>query len=70
MDPEPSRSDSSARFSERSEMSRPSLASEFFAFLKHNKKWWLLPILAVLIFLGILIYAGGGAAAPFIYTIF
>ncbi len=70
MDPEPSRSDSSAQFSERSEMPRPSLASEFIAFLKHNKKWWLLPILAVLIFFGILIYAGGGAAAPFIYTIF
>ena len=70
MDPEPSRSDSAAQFSERSQMSRPSLASEFIAFLKHNKKWWLLPILAVLIFLGILTYAGGGAAAPFIYTIF
>lgn len=70
MDPEPSRSDSSAQFSERSEMPRLSLASEFVAFLKHNKKWWLLPILAVLIFLGILIYAGGGAAAPFIYTVF
>ncbi len=70
MDPEPSRSDSSAQFAERSQKSRPSLASEFIAFLKHNKKWWLLPILAVMIFLGILMYAGGGAAAPFIYTIF
>ena len=70
MDPEPPKSDSSAQFAERSQESRLSLASEFIAFLKHNKKWWLLPILAVMIFLGILMFAGGGAAAPFIYTIF
>ena len=46
------------------------LLSEFWAFLKHNKKWWLLPILLVLLVLGVLILLSGTAAAPFIYTLF
>lgn len=52
---------------------RISFAAEFWDFLKHNKKWWLLPILiclAGLIALIIMSAAGGGAAAPFIYTLF
>lgn len=47
-----------------------SLATEFWDFLKHNKKWWLLPIVLVLMLLGVLILLSGTAAAPFIYTLF
>ena len=43
---------------------------EFVDFLTHNKKWWLTPIILVLLLLGVLIALGGTAAAPFIYTIF
>ena len=43
---------------------------EFWDFLKHNKKWWLLPILLTLLALGLLILLGGTAAGPFIYTLF
>jgi len=47
------------------------LLGEFWAFLRENKKWWLLPIIAVLVALGgLLAVAGGSALAPFIYTIF
>jgi drug/metabolite transporter superfamily protein YnfA len=46
----------------------PSLASEFWEFLRHNKKWWLLPILIVLLIFGVLIFLAGTGAAPFIYT--
>lgn len=46
------------------------LMSEFLQFLKHNKKWWLLPILLVLLVVGVLVVLGGTAAAPFIYTLF
>lgn len=46
------------------------LMSEFFQFLSHNKKWWLLPILLVLALVGVLVVLGGTAAAPFIYTLF
>jgi hypothetical protein len=44
--------------------------AEYWAFLRHNKKWWLLPILLVLLFLGALLLFSGSAAAPFIYTLF
>ena len=44
---------------------------EFFKFLKVRKKYWLLPILLVLVlFGGLIILSQGSAVAPFIYTIF
>jgi hypothetical protein len=44
---------------------------EFWNFLKARKKFWLLPILLVLLlFGGIIILSQGSAVAPFIYTIF
>jgi hypothetical protein len=49
---------------------REGLISEFWEFLKQNKKWWLLPILAVILLLGLLVFLGGSGAAPFIYTLF
>jgi hypothetical protein len=49
---------------------RPSFPAEFWFFLKHNKKWWLLPILIILFLLGLLVLLGGSAIAPFIYPLF
>lgn len=46
------------------------LASEFWDFLKDNKKWWLAPIILSIVGLGVLVMLGGTAAAPFIYTLF
>tara|TARA_Y100000590_G_scaffold447666_1_gene583208 strand:+ start:1071 stop:1220 length:150 start_codon:yes stop_codon:yes gene_type:complete len=44
---------------------------EFWEFLKVRKKFWLLPIIIVLvIFGGLIILSQGSAVAPFIYTIF
>jgi hypothetical protein len=52
-------------------MSKISIISEYFSFLKENKKWWLWPIVIILFLLGLLIVlTGGSALAPFIYTIF
>ena len=45
-------------------------SAEFIEFLKHNKKWWLLPILVSLFFFGVLVFLSGTAAAPFVYTLF
>jgi len=44
---------------------------EFWEFLTIRKKYWLLPILLVLVlFGGLIILSQGSAIAPFIYTIF
>ena len=47
------------------------LAGELFLFMKERKKWWLLPIVIVMVLVGaLLVFAQGSALAPFIYTIF
>lgn len=46
------------------------LISEFWYFLRTSKKWWLLPIVAVLLVFGLLVFLSSTAAAPFIYTLF
>ena len=44
---------------------------EYWEFLKVRKKYWLLPILLILVlFGGIIVLSQGSAVAPFIYTIF
>ncbi len=50
--------------------SRIGLATEFVSFLRENKKWWLAPILVILLLFGVLILLAGTGAAPFIYTLF
>ena len=49
---------------------RQGLVSEVWDCLKHNKKWWLLPIIIVVLALGALVFLSGSGAAPFIYTLF
>ncbi len=52
-------------------MSKLRVASEFWEFLRHNKKYWLAPIFIVLLLVGLLlVMAKGSAVAPFIYTLF
>ena len=52
-------------------MSKLSIVSEFWNFLKVRKKWWLVPIIVFLLLLGALIVlTEGSAIAPFIYTLF
>jgi hypothetical protein len=53
-----------------SEQSSGGIFTEFWAFLRYNKKWWLLPILVVILLLGVLVFLGSTGAAPFIYTLF
>jgi hypothetical protein len=44
---------------------------ELFMFLKTRKKYWLIPLIFILILMGGLIaLAGGSALAPFIYSLF
>jgi hypothetical protein len=47
-----------------------SLLKDFVSFVLHNKKWWLLPLLFVLLLMGLLMFLSTSAVAPFIYTLF
>jgi hypothetical protein len=52
-------------------MAQHGLVAELWGFMRVRKKFWLLPILMVLLILGaLLVFAQGSALAPFIYTIF
>lgn len=47
------------------------LLKDLWGFMKERKKFWLAPIIIILLFLGVLIVIGGSSAvAPFIYTLF
>ena len=44
---------------------------EFSAFLREGKKYWMAPLLLLMIILGaLLVFAEGSAVAPFIYALF
>ncbi len=52
-------------------MAKQSLIKEFFLFVKEEKKWWLIPLITVLLLVGALIvFAGSSPLAPFIYPLF
>lgn len=52
-------------------MARSGLVAELWAFMRVRKKWWLLPVIVVLVLVGmLLVLAHGSVLAPFIYTIF
>jgi hypothetical protein len=48
-----------------------SLVRELGAYMSARKKWWLLPVITILLIIGgLLVLAQGSAVAPFIYTVF
>lgn len=52
-------------------MSKLSTMGEFWQFMKKRKKWWIAPIVIILIVLGlIMVLSEGSAVAPFIYALF
>ncbi len=45
--------------------------SDLWAFLKERKKWWLVPVVFVVLIFGVvLVFGGASAIAPFIYALF
>ncbi len=61
------RPDDAETFADQAGQRRASLLGELVDFLRHNKKWWLAPIIIMLLVIGALVILGGTAAAPFIY---
>jgi hypothetical protein len=57
-------------FQEEAEQKQKGALAEFLHFALHNKKWWLTPILVLLVLVSVLIVLGGSGVAPFIYSLF
>lgn len=49
---------------------RTNVVTEFLGYLRQSKKWWMLPILIVMLGLGVLVLLSSTPVAPFIYTLF
>ncbi|MGB2713790.1 MAG: DUF5989 family protein [Vicinamibacterales bacterium] len=47
-----------------------SFIGELWGLMHQQRKYWLMPIVMVLLLLGLLVFLSGTAAAPFIYTLF
>lgn len=58
----------SGDFEQQANEAAPSLVGEFLEFVTQNKKWWLTPIVLVLLAVAVLLMLGG--SAPFIYALF
>jgi hypothetical protein len=63
-------STSKSQFEAASEEQQLSLFQVFRIFIVENKAWWMIPILLVLSFVGVLLVLASTGAAPFIYTLF
>jgi hypothetical protein len=57
-------------FEKAAEQERGGFIRELWGFLAHNKKWWLMPIVVLLLIFGLLVFLSGTGLAPFIYTLF
>ncbi len=62
--------DPAAEFAREAETKQPGFFADLWDFILHNKKWWLAPIIIVLLLFGLLAILGGTGAAPFVYTLF
>ena len=62
--------DRADEFRDASTRSRTNIVREFWDFLKHSKKWWMLPILVLLGILSLLVVLGQFGLAPFVYPLF
>ena len=63
-------SDDRKEFEREAQAGHTGLVADFVGYLKHNKKWWMTPIIVVLLLFGVLVMLSGTAMAPFIYALF
>lgn len=57
-------------FTAHAQQDRTNILQEFWGFICHNKKWWLTPIILLIMFVGIMVIIGSGGVGPFIYALF
>jgi hypothetical protein len=52
-------------------MSKLQVINEFWYFIKYNRKFWMAPLVLVLLIVGfLLVFAASSALAPFVYSLF
>ena len=52
-------------------MANQSIITEFWEFLKYRKRYWLIPIVIILLLMSsLIVFTQGSAVAPFIYALF
>lgn len=57
-------------FAQQAEEPSPGLLAEIWDLLRHNKKWWLIPIVVAVLLGSLLVFLSSTVLAPFIYTLF
>ena len=60
----------SPKFTDLKPAREKGVLGEFWGLLMENKKYWMLPIILLLLVFGVLVILSGSSAAPFIYTLF
>ncbi len=70
-EPKDEREAKGTSFAQQAEEAPPGFFAEFWDFLIHNKRWWITPIVIVLLLLGLAaVFSSSSPVAPFIYTLF
>ena len=62
--------DDKTRFEEAGAAKDTNLLREFLLMLRQNKKYWMIPLILILLGFGVLLILGGTSLAPFIYSLF
>jgi len=57
-------------FEQAGSQAETSVFAELMSMMRQNKKYWLIPLVVLLLLFGVLLILGTTAAAPFIYTLF
>ena len=67
---DPNTTNNTSEFARRAEMKSRGAVGELWDFMRHNKKWWLTPVIVALLLMSVLVILTATGAAPFIYTLF
>jgi hypothetical protein len=59
-----------SEFTRQATAKRSSFLSDYVYLVKRNRKWWMLPLMGILLGFGLLMVLASTGAAPFIYTMF
>lgn len=57
-------------FARHGEMKRGSFIGEFIHMVRSNRKWWMIPLILILVAFGVMMVLSSSGVAPFIYTVF